>query len=280
MLVRCWGARGSIPVSGPEYLKYGGDTTCMELRTRDDDIIVVDAGSGIRRLGNLLLKEGRTSLHMFFTHAHWDHVLGLPFFKPIYSPDTHINIKGCPFNFKDLRGLLSQVMSAPYFPVPYASLLSTLEHDNICDLDSRIGPVRVTTIPLNHPNQGRGYRFEEDGKRFVFLTDNELDFQHEGGRSVDEYTAFAEGADLLIHDAEYRLEEYDRLTRGWGHSWYKHALELAINAKVKRFGLFHHNQDRPDKGVDAMVAECRRILDERGVDMECFAVAQHMELHL
>lgn len=267
-------------MSGVEYNKYGGDTTCMEIRSADDDVIIVDAGSGIRRLGNLLLKEKRLDMTLFFTHAHWDHVLGLPFFKPIYFPDSNIRIYGCPFSMGDLVSMLKQVMNAPYFPVQYDQLMSTREHNSACSGQWEVGPVSVTSIPLSHPNQGQGYKFEENGKSFVFLTDNELDLVHEGGKEYDDYVAFSKGADLLMHDAEYLPEEYERLTRGWGHTVYLRALDLAMDAGVKRFGLFHNNQERSDDQVDAMVADCRRIVAEAGIDMEVFAAAQDWEITL
>ncbi|BBD06883.1 MBL fold metallo-hydrolase [Desulfovibrio ferrophilus] len=280
MFIRCWGSRGSIPVSGPEYNRFGGDTTCIEIRNDDDDIVVVDAGSGIRRLGNLLLKEGRFDLTMLFTHAHWDHVLGLPFFKPVYMPQTTLQIHGCPFEMGDLFKVLQQVMNAPYFPVQYGELLSTRNHSLACDLEIMVGGMSINSIPLSHPNKGQGFKFEEKGKSFVFLTDNELDFEHPGGTTYEDYLAFSKGADLLVHDAEYLPTEYEKLTRGWGHTTYTRALELAIEAKVRAFGLFHLNQDRTDEQVDAMVEDCRRIAAQRGVDMEIFAMAQDQEITL
>ncbi|NJB67672.1 ribonuclease BN (tRNA processing enzyme) [Desulfobaculum xiamenense] len=252
----------------------------MEVRSSRDDIIIVDAGSGMRRLGNRMLAEGRFEYTLLFTHLHWDHVQGLPFFKPVYSPKTKMAIYGCPFGMGTMASLLEGVMCAPYFPVPYKALLSSLTHVDACDLDIRISDMRITSIPVNHPNKGLGYRFEEKGRSFVFLTDNELDFAHDGGLAFDDYVEFARGADLLVHDAEYSLEQYEALTRGWGHSVYHHALDLAIRAGVKRFGLFHINQERSDDAVDELVADCRRILDEKGVDMECFAMAQDMEITL
>lgn len=280
LLIRCWGARGSIPVSGPAYLAYGGDTTCLEIRTADDRVVVVDAGSGIRRLGNRLMAEGRASLTMLFTHSHWDHILGFPFFKPIYSPGMQIVIHGCPMSQGNMEKLLAKAMAAPYFPVQYSRLLATIEHRGVCVDELVIGPLRVTSIPISHPNMGLGYRFEEDGKSFVFLTDNELGHAHRGGRSFEEYVAFAQGADLLLHDAEYTPADYAR-SKGWGHSLYTDALDLALAAKVARFGLFHHNQDRPDQGVDAMVADCRRIAAERGrPDLDVFGATQDTEITL
>ena len=137
----------------------------------------------------------------------------------------------------------------------------------------------ITPIALSHPNQGTGYKFEEDGKCFVFLTDNELGFRHEGGLDFQDYLNFSKGADLLIHDAEYTEEEYKK-TRSWGHSVYKDALKLALEAGVKKLGLFHHNQERFDTAVEAMVDECHKEIARRGATMECFALRQGTELAL
>ena len=127
MIIRCWGARGSIPVSGKEYLKYGGSTTCLELRTKDDEIIIIDAGSGIRKLGNNLLDENRYEYSILFTHAHWDHVLGLPFFKPIYVEGTHINVFGCPFTQESVEQMISRTMAHPNFPVNFEEVKSHMK---------------------------------------------------------------------------------------------------------------------------------------------------------
>lgn len=280
MLIRCWGARGSIPVSGRTYDVFGGDTTCLEIRTADDRVLIVDAGSGIRRLGNRLVAEGRTALTMLFTHSHWDHILGFPFFKPIYNPKTRIDIYGCPMAQGNMEKLLARTMSAPYFPVPYSGLGAAIDHKGVCMDELVLGDLHVTSIPLSHPNMGLGYRFEESGKSLVFLTDNELSFPHRGGRSFDEYASFAKDADLLLHDAEYTPADYEH-TRGWGHSLYSDALDLALAAGVRRFGLFHHNQDRPDADVEAMVEDCRRIAAERGrPDMVIFGTTQDTEIVL
>ncbi|MFH1006622.1 MAG: MBL fold metallo-hydrolase [Candidatus Latescibacterota bacterium] len=278
MLIRCWGARGSIPVSGKEYLKYGGDTTCIEIRTEEDEIIIIDAGTGIRRLGNQLLQENRRNYSMIFTHAHWDHLLGFPFFKPIYVDGTAIEMFGCPFAQESVKKMISTIMSPPNFPVDFRDIKAELTyHQDACEHPFSIKSLEVIPILLNHPNQGIGYKFVEKGKTFVFLTDNELTFEHPGGLGFSDYRAFCSGADLLIHDAEYREEEY-KLTAGWGHSAYKDALRLAIDSNVRRFGLFHHNQDRTDQGVDEMVRDCRRLTQGKDASPECFAVCQGMEI--
>ncbi len=275
MLIRCWGARGSIPVSGREYLRYGGDTSCIEIRTADDRIVIVDAGSGIRRLGNRLMEEKRFRYTILFTHTHWDHIMGFPFFRPIYRSGTRISLFGCPFAQNSVREMISRIMTPPNFPVSFDEIKAKIQYRDVCRETFRFGGLTVTSIPISHPDQGMGYRFEENGRSFVFLTDNELSHRHPGGMTYEDYRAFAEGADLLIHDAEYHPRDY-RLTRTWGHSVYTDALRLGLDAGVGRLGLYHHNQERTDAAVDEIVADCQRIIADR--PLECFAVHQDLEI--
>jgi phosphoribosyl 1,2-cyclic phosphodiesterase len=270
MLIRSWGSRGSIPVSGREYLKYGGDTTCVEIRS-GDGIVIVDAGTGIRRLGNELVREGVFSYDLIFTHAHWDHLMGFPFFKPLYRKGTKVRIHGCPFAAEFAEGMLSKIMSAPNFPVDYTDIRADLRYIRSCPGRFEIEGLAVEPIPISHPNQGSGFKFSEDGKSFVFLTDNELEYVHPGGLGFDDYVNFARGADLLIHDAEYTEEECAS-KRTWGHSSYRSALELAVRAGVGQLGLFHLNQDRGDEEMDRIVEECRSRIKEAASNLECFAI--------
>ena len=279
MIIRCWGARGSIPVSGKEYTKYGGDTACIEIRTKNDEIIIIDAGSGIRRLGNRLLDEKRFQYTMIFTHAHWDHIVGFPFFKPLYFNKTHITMFGCPFAQSSVKQIISKIMSPPNFPIHYEDIRAKIAHHDVCEELFHINSMTITPIPLSHPNQGQGYKFTEDGKTFVFLTDNELRFKHPGGLDFQDYLDFSTGAALLIHDAEYTEEDYKK-TKTWGHSVYKDALELAIDAGVEKLGLYHHNQERFDRGVDEIVNDCDKIIKTRHSSLECFAVNQDMEIEV
>ncbi|KJS31850.1 MAG: metal-dependent hydrolase [Desulfatitalea sp. BRH_c12] len=279
MIIRCWGSRGSIPVSGREYIKYGGDTTCLEIRTQSDDIIIVDAGTGIRRLGNQLIREGRYQYNFLLTHGHWDHLMGFPFFKPLFLDRSEIRMHRGPFHKKFMESMFSKVMAPPNFPVRYSDLKARIVYQESSPEQFRIGSVTVIPIQISHPNTGKGYKFIEDGKSFVFLTDNELGFIHPGGLSSSDYTNFCEGADLLIHDAEYTPQEYQMLFE-WGHSSYVDVLELAFKANVKRLGLFHLNQERTDEEVDHMVDACRKIITERGRRLECFAVGAGMEFEV
>lgn len=279
MIIRCWGARGSIPVSGGEYIKYGGDTTCLDIRTNDGRVIIIDAGSGIRKLGISLLEEKLSDYHLIFTHAHWDHILGFPFFRPIYSPKTTVQMYGCPFAQESVKKIISKTMEMPNFPVQYEDIGADVSYHLSCADGFSIGTVGIFPIQLSHPNRSVGYKFVEDGKSFVFFTDHEVSHSHEGGLDYDSYVEFAHGADLLIHDAEYTDDDYHK-TKSWGHSTYKDALRLASDAGVKRLGLFHHNQDRTDDQIDGIVGECRSMIGKQGLEMDCFGVTQSMEFRL
>jgi phosphoribosyl 1,2-cyclic phosphodiesterase len=279
MFIRCWGSRGSIPVSGKQYIKYGGDTTCIEIRTKSDDIIIVDAGTGIRRLGYQLMQEGRFEYHFILTHAHWDHIIGFPFFTPNFSKNARIRMYRGAFHIKYLKNVILKVMAPPNFPLRYSDISAEIIYEKMDPGTFQIGSVTVIPIPLSHPNTGCGYKFIEDGKSFVFLTDNELSFIHPKGLSFDAYLKFTDGVDLLIHDAEYTAEEYQTRLE-WGHSVYTDTLDLAIQAGVKSLGLFHLNQERSDQQMDMIVDHCKQLISKKGSHMDCKAVAADMTFTL
>lgn len=279
MIIKSWGSRGSIPVSGPEYIKYGGDTTCIQITTRDDDIVIIDAGTGIRRLGNLLVEQERFHYHLLFTHAHWDHLMGLPFFKPLFLEKTVIDVYRCPKPGKYVEQMISKVMTPPNFPIRYNDLKARFRYNKGCPDEFQIGSLTVSPINLSHPGGGSGYKITEDDKTFVFLTDNELGYVHEGGLNYEDYLEFSKGADLLIHDAEYTPEEYDNQI-DWGHSVYTDTLSLAIAANVTTLGLFHLNQNRTDRQMDAILNICHDIIDEQGESLQCVAVDCGMSFEL
>lgn len=279
MKIKFWGARGSIPVSGRQYLKYGGCTTCVELRSEKGDLLVVDAGSGIRVLGKELVKDPCHNFTMLFTHSHWDHVLGFPFFAPIYNKKTRIKIMGCSFSSDPVREIIAKTMQPPGFPVKFEEISARFEFGSLCAGGCGISGMHVTPIELSHPNQGLGYKFSEADKTFVFLTDNELGFIHPGGLAQEHYADFARGADLLVHDADYTPEEYP-LRRTWGHSTWEQAVDLALKAEVRSLGLFHHNQDRSDRDVEKILALCARRVRRAGSRLKCFAVREGQEIKL
>lgn len=280
MKITVHGARGSIPVSGEEYKKYGGDTTCLYVEADSGDSLIIDAGSGIRRLGNFLMPSDQRKYSILFTHSHWDHILGFPYFKPIYLPDAHVDIFGLPSKkHLSISFVMAKVMSHPYFPVESTSLTATINYINLYMQPFQIGSVQVTPILLSHPNGGVGYKLEENGKSFVFLTDNEPVFDYGLGVGKDDYIRFCEGVDLLIHDSEYTEEEY-RNRINWGHSCYKDAADIALKAGVKNYGLFHHNQDHPDHVVDEIVDLATQQIRRTDSQMNVFGARELQVIQL
>ena len=277
MKIKVWGCRGSLPTPGRDMERYGGNTTCLEIRLNDGTVVVVDAGSGIRALGDRLVREHELAdLYLILTHAHWDHLSGFPFFRPAFSSRFTIRVLGGPRAKRVLRGYLAHQMQPPYFPVPFDAMKARFEF-----LPRRakaaIGSATLSFIPLNHPNGGYGFEIAEDGRTFVFLTDNELDFAHEGGLSREEYIGLCRDADLLMHDAQYTDQEVES-KRGWGHSTFSSATELAIQAGVGRFGVFHHDPAHTDDEIDRCVAMCHSRIAQANSSVECFGVQEEMEL--
>lgn len=277
MKVKFWGARGSIPVSGRQYMKYGGSTTCVELRSKKDDLVIIDAGTGIRPLGKELIKTGHHRFNMLFTHSHWDHVIGFPFFAPIYNKKTHIRVMGCSFSSAPVREIVAKTMQPPGFPIKFEEIAVRFEFASVRSDGCEFGSLSMKPIELSHPNRGLGYKFSEGGKTFVFLTDNELGFKHPGGMGFDDYVKYSEGADLLVHDTDYTDAEYPR-RKTWGHSTWQQGLALALKAGVRSLGLFHHNQDRTDADLEKILADCRKLVKKAGSKLNCFAVKEGREI--
>jgi phosphoribosyl 1,2-cyclic phosphodiesterase len=209
MKLRVWGARGSTPVSGADYLVFGGDTTCLEVRTDTNEVIILDAGTGIRGLGKQLLEEGFRDFHMLLTHAHWDHQLGFPFFKPLYRSDCTMDIRGCISAQESVEYLLSQAMRAPFFPVHLEDVGASLHFMHTCPAAFEMAGVKVSTFPMSHPNGGCGFLMAEGDKKAAFFPDNEPQFPHEGAPPYADFIEFIRGVDVLFHDGEYLREEYD-----------------------------------------------------------------------
>ncbi len=273
--IKVWGCRGSIPSPGGDTSKYGGNTTCVEVRLGDGSLVVIDAGSGIRNLGRELTRaRGPRLIHLFLTHAHWDHVQGFPFFLPAYQKGFTLKVWGGPRSAGTLRGYLSQQLTPPFFPVKFGELEAAMRFPARPSPEISIDGTRIQSIPLAHPDGGYGFKFSAAGRSFVFLTDNELGFRHPGGLSLKHYAELCQGADLVLHDAQYTPEEY-RLTRGWGHSTFPAVVELCRAASPKRFGLIHHDPQHTDAELDRHVRGCRRALGRRA---DCFGVVEGMEI--
>lgn len=269
MEVHIWGTRGSISAPGPETVRYGGNTTCLEVTLESGERLILDAGSGIRLLGRALAQTERaTECYLLITHIHWDHIMGFPFFAPIYLKETRIWLDGCSRALEGIRLTLNKGMVDGVFPVGFDSLSGRIEPLwRLGKGGLQIGGAMVEGIELRHPQGGMGFRIREGDKALVFLTDNELLPHGANGRSHGEYARFCDGADLLIHDAQYRPEEMDS-RRGWGHSDFVSAVDLAIRAGVGRLLLTHHDPDRTDDHVDEIVAMARAHAEASGCGLQ------------
>ncbi len=280
MRIICWGTRGSAPVCGPEFIKYGGETSCLEVRDSESgQRLIIDSGTGIRKLGDLFIREEVPETDLLFTHFHWDHIMGLPLFRPLFSEAFRINLYGHPGVYGNTFKLVfKNIFRPPHFPVRVTKLAAGIEYREV---QSRfdIGGFHLEAIPLSHPDRGLGYKISLQNKTLVFLTDNELGHRHRGGKSFKDYVRFAAGADLLIHDSEYLPEEYTEKVK-WGHSTYLQAMELAFEAGISRVGFYHHNQYRTDRDMDLLVEEARLTAKNRFPALHCFAVEQGREIEL
>jgi len=279
MRVKFWGVRGSIPCPGPGTVKYGGNTACIELRFPESDrLIIIDAGSGIRELGNFMmandLPNGPLRADIFLTHTHWDHIMGFPFFTPIYVPGSRLKVHG-PVSYEGdtLEGIVGGQLTYRYFPVRQAELAASIEYIVLKEDHFDLGDgITLTTKYLNHPILCLGYRFTCGGKVFcsaydtepfrnLFCTDPEDPSYDETMASEGALVAmeqngvleqFFDGADLLVHDSQYTEEEYRGKFVGWGHSSFEHAIAAANRAGVRRMALFHHDPVRTDAQIDVL----------------------------
>ncbi|MFN7919456.1 MAG: MBL fold metallo-hydrolase [Bryobacteraceae bacterium] len=241
-----WGVRGSIPTPSPENLAFGGNTACLAIRTGGDPPIIFDAGTGIRALGNELGEA--KALHIFLTHFHWDHIQGLPSFKPLFNSHcaTTIHSTADP---AELERILAAQMRRPYFPVPMPAHVAyrKVEHEG-----TRIGDLLIRPFPLHHPGGATGYRIESSNATIVYATDHE----HGDPESDALLLQNADHADVLIYDAQYTPAEYEH-QRGWGHSTWREAVQFAQRARVKRLILFHHDPNRTDEQLARIVSEAQ-----------------------
>jgi phosphoribosyl 1,2-cyclic phosphodiesterase/DNA-binding NarL/FixJ family response regulator len=290
--LKFWGVRGSIPTPGPDTVFYGGNTSCIEIRA-DNEIIVLDAGSGIRPLGVALQKEfGKLPIHLtlLISHTHWDHIQGFPYFVPAYNPNNGIRILGFEGARKGLENILSAQMESSYFPISMKELPSYIRIEELRDLEFNIGAVRVKAQFLNHPGICTGYRLFTSGGSICYLTDVELfermrsqkqsDEQQAFARERDERLAeFARGADVLVLDAQYDSAEY-KTHVGWGHSCMEDSVAFAMEANVKRLFLFHHDPDHNDETISRLVAHGRDLVAEKKGSLIVEAAREGLEVVL
>lgn len=266
MQVRFWGVRGSTPTPQIENLAFGGNTACVEVRSASGQMVIIDGGTGVRNLGQMLARERRQklSVHLLLTHFHWDHIQGIPFFVPLYCADNDITFYAHA-ELGPLRERLAGQMCKPYFPVSLevAAPRRFVEIDQKC---VSIGDLRIYPFELNHPQGAYGYRLESGGHSVVYASD----LEHGNPRLDSILREHAQGADMLIYDAQYMPEEYDS-HRGWGHSTWQEGTRLAREAGVRQVILFHHDPWHNDQTMLEIGRKARAEFEDTIVATEGLA---------
>lgn len=266
-IVRFWGTRGSIPSPGPDTVKYGGNTSCVEVRC-GNELIIIDAGTGIRNLGMELLKETRVKASILFSHVHWDHIQGIPFFRPAYVPGNEFKLYGNKNWDTKLEFALECQMQSPNFPVTFDELNEVGAKMEYIDIEAgavfQVGDkdtVTIRSLELRHPDKVFGFRIDYNGKNLIYATDTE-NLPEPDERLVE----LASGADLLIHDAQYTSEEYRGVSgdskESWGHSTPEAAAAVALAANVRKLVLFHHDPYHDDAQVDQILQTASAIFQD------------------
>ena len=276
MRVCLWGTRGSIASAGPDTIAYGGNTACAEIEGRDGTVVILDAGTGIRRVGDTYKQPRR--LDILLTHLHMDHIQGLGFFGPLFRDDFEVHVWGPPSTTQDLRTRLTRYLSPPLFPVRLRDVNAKLELHDVPLHPFQIGGMTVDADVVIHPGQTLGYRVSDGTATAAYLPDHEPALGNNGQPADPEWASgfdLAADADILIHDAQYTPEEYETRV-GWGHSRVSDAVNLARSARVKRLVTFHHDPAHDDEELDRMVADARTIA---GTELEVVPGREGATLH-
>ncbi len=298
--LRFWGVRGSYSAPFESHLGVGGNTSCVEVRV-DDQLVICDAGSGIIPLGNELMGQSKIrNLLIVLTHYHWDHICGLPFFVPAFVPDWNISFFGPGQCDDEIKEHVSAQMQAPYFPVGTETWLANVDYlQPTNNQELTVGPVSFKYHNVHHPGTTYGYRIKAKDKSIIYISDNECLFL---GKSIDqkfdelneeekklydemrkeEYLAEIElvkGADILIHDAQYTPEDYEK-KRGWGHSCYIDTVNIAIEAGVKELYLYHHDPNYDDKALEKIHEHSLSIIKEKNSALKCHLAKEGLVVDL
>lgn len=278
MRVSFYGVRGSTPAPGPETARYGGNTSCVDVRLADGTIVVLDAGTGMRKLGTTLREKAKTDpVHLLLSHTHWDHVLGLPFFAPLWQATTKLLVY--PLANDAQERFQRTIFDDIHFPVSANDIPASIAFQKPNGESWKVGSARVRRIALNHPGGSQGFRIDdEDGASLAYLTDNELG-PTRGAVSHETLAGFAEGVGLLIHDAQYLASDMPE-KHGWGHSVVDEVLRLGVLASPKRLALFHHDPERSDLELDSIGERAKHWMMEHTNQTELVVASEGLSFEL
>lgn len=259
MKFKFWGVRGSVPTPEKDMLKYGGNTSCLQIIPDDfDDIVIFDAGTGIRKLGYELMQQGKKKYHIMISHIHWDHIQGIPFFAPLYSKENTVTFYGALKVDARLKESLSGQMDSLYFPIKLDELTANMEFMEVIEETFLINNLKITTRNQNHPGGSLGFRIQQGDQSIAYCTDNELIDEEPDHNMI----ALAKDVDVLIMDAMYDEEEYFRCRIGWGHAYYTRAARYAEKLKVEKLYLSHHGPGVTDNELEKRLVVARKIFPE------------------
>ncbi|MGH3132692.1 MAG: MBL fold metallo-hydrolase [Gaiellaceae bacterium] len=256
-----WGCRGSLPTPGETTVHYGGNTSCVEIRTSDGGRLILDAGTGIKQLGASL--ERGSPIHLLLTHLHLDHVEGLRFFDPLWHPETELHIWGPPSPLYSLEERIARAVSPPLFPLELSDSPAQVVFHDVPEDEWELEGVKILALPVSHPGPTLGYRFGLNGSSLAYIPDHEPVLGLEIADLEPDWIsghALAEGVDVLLHDGQFTESEYSTRV-GWGHSSVTHAVDFALRSEVGRLVLFHHDPDRTDDGVERLVERAGELWD-------------------
>ena len=287
MYIKFWGTRGSIPVPGNNTLKYGGNTSCVEIGLSNNKLIILDAGSGIRELGKLLVSNGfHDPIDILFSHYHWDHIQGIPFFLPLFYKDNKVNLYGETSNGEQIKDILSCQMTSNYFPIRLDEMnAQIIYHDIKPFYNYEIHGIKLETFRANHSAPTISYKITEGDKTIVYLTDNELVMEDSPKDNIydkllesnKDLMDFCSGCDYLIHDSMY---DEASLTgkKGWGHSANVTLAYFGILSQVKNLILFHYNPDYTDDKIDQLLNETNKVLKDENSEVQCLAAMEGLRI--
>jgi phosphoribosyl 1,2-cyclic phosphodiesterase len=297
--LRFWGVRGSYAAPFATHLKVGGNTSCVEIRV-DNHILICDAGTGIITFGNEIIQQNDIrEILIILTHYHWDHVCGLPFFVPAFVPDWKIQFFGPGDDNEEIKEHVSAQMRAPYFPVGTESWLADIQYMSPSPDGFEHGPIKIEYSNVHHPGTTYGYRIMVNGKSIIYISDNECKFieksvsQKREDLNDEEQILYEDmikeehqsemelirGTDILIHDAQYTPEDYDK-KHGWGHSCYIDTINMAIDAGVKELYLYHHDPNYDDGTIDAIHKHAEKIIKSRNAPLKCYIAREGEQIDL